>query len=56
MRPLAVTKGQPYRACAAPDRESKQQDCNLNRCIQVGRKFAKKEHGYPHRPPLEREL
>ena len=42
MRPLAVTKGQPYRACAAPDRESKQQDCSLNRCIQVGRKSADK--------------
>ena len=52
MRPLVVTKGQPYRACAAPDRESKQQDCSLNRCIQVGRKSAKK-YGYQHRPPLE---
>ena len=55
MRPLALTEGQPYRACAAPDTESKQQDCSLNRGIQVGRNSARKD-GYQHRPPLDRVI
>ena len=47
-----MTKGQPYPACAAPDREAIQQDCSLIPVYQVGRESAKK-YEYQHRPPLE---